>query len=110
MNEHQFVAMWDCQGLEYLEDITVAQQARVMAVLKNEPCTVHVPNLHHLRLRAQANPQRFYEIYVFNSSEGISKEDLLEAFESAPQGTADAVRRVGHCFFDGRNKEQPVIV
>ena len=70
MNEHQFLIMWDMYGLEYCEDLTAIGQQVAWARLKDEIAQVYVPNLMHLRLRAQYNPQRCYEIYVITAESG----------------------------------------
>ena len=100
---HMFAVMWDCDGLEAIVDVTECQQQRAWAMLKgirNPP--VELPNLMHWQLRAQANPQRHYEIYVLEVQDGITEEDIREAFASAPQEMADTVRRVGHKFYSDR--------
>jgi len=100
---HMFAVMWDCDGLEAIVDVTERQQQRAWAMLKgirNPP--IEVPNLMHWKLRAQANPQRHYEIYVLESGEDVTVEDVREAFEAAPQEMADTVRRIGHRFYSDR--------
>lgn len=109
---HMFAVMWDCDGLEAIADVTECQQERAWAILKgirNPP--IKVPNLDHWRMRARANPQRHYEIYVLQADEGITAEDIREGFESAPQVMADTVRKIGHEFYSDRyNPEQRAIV
>jgi hypothetical protein len=104
---HMFAAMWDCNGLEAIVDVTERQQQRAWAMLKgirNPP--VEVPNLMHWQLRAQANPQRHYEIYILEVEEGITVEDVCMAFEADPQEMADTVRRIGHKFYSDRAPEK----
>lgn len=109
MSDHQFVAMWDCHGLEYVGDITADQQRRMWEQLKGElPSECGIPNLLHLELRARYNSQRHYEIYIFNAQEGISAEDIREMFEADPQTAADTIRRIGHKFYSDRREEHAV--
>jgi hypothetical protein len=103
---HQFLIMWDCQGLEYVGDITAAEQDIMWAALKDEHPTVTIPNIMHLKLRAQANPQRHYEIYFVDAEEGITADDIRAMFEEAPQASADIIREKGHCFFSNRFKQE----
>jgi hypothetical protein len=63
------------------------------------------PNLMHWRLRAQANPQRHYEIYLIEVEDDIGVDDIREAFDSSPQTMADTVRRIGHKFYSDRATE-----
>lgn len=103
---HQFVAMWDCTGLEYVCDITEKQGQTVWNRIAGRGEDPRIPNLMHLRLRAQANSQRHYEIYLFEANEGISEQDIIDMFESAPQQAADTIRSLGHCFYSDRVTER----
>lgn len=98
-NTHHFLLMWCCEGLEYIGDITQDQQAATWAALKNQEHHSQIPNLMHLELRARYNSQRFYEIYIVEAAEGISKENLQEMFEHDPQSAADLIRRRGQRIF-----------
>ena len=102
--------MWDCNGLEAAINVTDINRKRVWATLKGEDASkIPVePNLMHWRLRAQANSQRHYEIYLVEVENGITVDDIVEAFEDAPQQMADTVRRIGHCFFSDRRDEKEV--
>jgi hypothetical protein len=110
MSDHQFVAMWDCHGLEYLEDITDLHGKKVWAKLQGKSNDVRIPNLLHLELRARYNSQRHYEIYIFNAREGITKNDILEMFENNAQHAADVIRKVGHCHYSDRYKDNEVLI
>jgi hypothetical protein len=92
---HQFLVMWDCNGLEVVVDITEDEQARVWAALKGQEVQSQLPNLNHLMLRARYNSQRNYEIYIVEATEGITAKDIEEMFENSPQAGADAIRRLG---------------
>ena len=108
---HQFIVMWDCNGLEVCCDVTAAQQRTVWEKLKGElPSESGIPNLGHLKLRAQYNTQRHYEIYIVDAVEGITEEDIRYMFEENPQYAADTIRRIGICFHSDRVTEKPVIV
>lgn len=104
--------MWDCNGLEAAELVEDINKKRVWAMLKGEdPNKVRVPNLMHWRLRAQANPQRHYEIYIVTVEDNITVDDIRAAFEANPQAMADTVRRIGHKFYSDRvDLEQMAII
>ena len=106
--DHQFVAVWDCHGLEYLGDITADEHNRTWAALQGKPVKVTIPNLLHLELRARYNSQRHYEIYIFNAREGIGAEDIREMFEADPQTAAETIRRIGHRFYSDRREEHNI--
>lgn len=104
--------MWDCNGLEAAVNVTDINQQRMWAALKGEDLTKvrAEPNLMHWRLRAQANSQRHYEIYLVEVEDGITVDDIVQAFEDAPQQMADTVRRIGHKFHSDRATEPARIV
>lgn len=102
--------MWDCNGLEAAVNVTDINKKRVWATLKGEDTSKipFEPNLMHWRLRAQANMQRHYEIYLVEMDDSITVDDIIEAFESNPQTMADTVRRIGHKFYSDRVREDAV--
>jgi hypothetical protein len=89
-----FLAMWDCEGLECLFDITNTEHDAMIAGLKNEPFKMPF-NIGTLMLRARYNSQRSYEIYSFSTDTDVSYDDVKEMFDSDPQGIVDLVRRKG---------------
>ena len=108
---HQFIVMWDCNGLEVCCDVTEAQQRAVWEQLRGElPSESGIPSLGHLKLRAQYNTQRHYEIYIVEAVDGITAEDIRTMFKSSPQEAADTIRRLGTCFHSDRATSNPVIV
>ena len=108
---HQFVVMWDCHGLEYIGDVTADNQRIVWEKLQGKDAPRHaLANPFHLKLRAQYNPQRHYEIYFFEAVSGITEEDIREMFESNPQMAADTIRKLGHCFHSDRNLDHNVVI
>ena len=108
---HQFIVSWDCNGLEVCCDVTEAQQRAVWEQLKGElPSESGIPHLGHLKLRAQYNPQRHYEIYIVDAVEGITADDIRYMFKENPQYAADTIRRLGTCFHSDRATSKPVIV
>ena len=108
---HTFIIMWDSNGLEYIADITADEQRVMWEKLQGRDAPRHaIANPFHLRLRAQANPQRNYEIYFMGADEDTTAEDIREAFEANPQNMVDVIRERGECFYSGRNTEKRVIV
>ena len=98
-------------GLEVCCDVTEAQQRSVWEKLRGElPSESGIPSLGHLKLRAQYNTQRHYEIYIVEAVDGITADDIREMFEANPQYAADTIRRLGTCFHSDRATEKPVIV
>ena len=106
---HQFVVMWCNEGLEYVGDVTAEQGKKAWAALKGEEHR-GMPNLLHMRLRAQFNKDRHYEIYFVEATDGITEDDIREMFRASPQTAADTIRELGQVFYSDRVEERPVIV
>ena len=108
---HQFVIMWDCNGLEYIGDITADDQRMIVESLRgnNSPRRA-LANPYHLRLRAQFNPQRHYEIYFVTATDGITEADIRDMFEASPQSAADTIRKLGTVFYSDRATQKAAIV
>ena len=100
--------MWDCNGLEAVEQLPDPAETTFALLKGTEP--PKPPNILHWRLRAQFNTQRHYEIYVFETVKGITKDDIIEMFEALPQHAADTIRRIGTVFHSDRRTEKAVIV
>ena len=104
-----YAVMWDCLGLEAVARVDDISKRRMWATLKGEDAGMIIePNLMHWRLRAQANMQRNYEIYLLETEDDIGESEIREAFEASPQTMADTVRRIGHRFYSARRDEQEV--
>ncbi len=108
--EHQFLVMWDCNGLEYVADITADHQRVTWEKLQGRDSPRHAyANPNHLMLRARFNSHRHYEIYTFNAVEGIGEQDIRDMFDNNPQMAADTIRRVGHCMYSDRATQEVAI-
>ena len=108
---HQFVVMWCNEGLEYVGDMTADNQRVMWESLqgRNSPRRA-LANPLHLRLRAQHNLDRHYEIYFVDAEEGITEDDIQKMFENNPQMAANSVREKGICFYSNRAEKNPIIV
>ena len=108
MKHNRFVVMWDCNGLEAVELLPDPAETTFALLKGTEP--PKPPNILHWRLRAQFNTQRHYEIYVFETVKGITKDDIVEMFEASPQYAADTIRRIGTVFHSDRQTQKVAIV
>ena len=108
---NQYLAVWDCYGLESLFNVTQYMQECTYNTLMELPLPESIP-LNHLSLRARNNTQRNYEIYVFDVEEDVTETMLRESFEAAPQGIVDYIRKNGHQIYSDRatDSEKRVIV
>ena len=94
-----WIVSWDCHGVEFLEEVTEHHpdnwaKQHLFECIKNSKVTEKQLgfNLTALKLRAQFNPQRHYEIYVFTSDSSIGSTEITTWFQTDPQGFADWVR------------------
>lgn len=97
--------MWDCYGLETAFSITDLEQQRMWAMLKGEdPNKIPLPlSIAAYKIRAQVNMQRHYELYLVETTDDISVDDIVQSFEQAPQQMAERIREIGHCLCDYRH-------
>jgi hypothetical protein len=106
--ENVFAVMWDCNGLEAVEQIPDPALATFAVLQGREP--PRPPNINTWRLRARFNTQRNYEIYIVHATPEITREDIREMFEANPQTAADTIRRLGHKFYSDRATQPRAIV
>lgn len=113
-----YIVSWDCEGVEFFEEITEDHPdnwARnhlfdsIKASKKVEKKSSF--NLTALKMRAQFNSHRHYEIYVFTSNDDIGLDDIKAWFQTDPQSFADWVRK-NHSYkiWDDRVTKKSVIV
>jgi len=105
-NMNAYMAYFDTLGFEWIFNITEYEKKKFWAVLKGDE-KVDFPIPRHAILRARANPQRFPEIWAFESE--MTKQELDEIAEESPQVLADAIRRCGQNVFK-THKDESVIV
>ena len=107
-----FAMMWDCYGLEVIQDCTDVLKQHTWAELSGQDRRrlPQPPDLGMWEMRARFNPQRNYEIYILTTHDDITREDLRQAFEDAPQHMADTVRARGIKIYSERttNKERVI--
>ena len=115
-----FLAMWCDEGFETVQDITANhpenwEKANLFDMVKKgielevNPLAQQVAAM---RLRAQFNSQRHYEIYIMSSDDSVDVTDVAEWGNSDPQGLVDWVR-VNHyakIYDDRANPSRRVIV
>ena len=96
----QILAMWSTEGLECVIDITEEQKKSMWAELRGRKYTPGF-SVDMLKLRAQCNSQRHYEIYTFDSGDhGLI--EVRRMFETTPQATVDFVRENGTKIYSDR--------
>ena len=97
---------FDSLGFEWIFNVTAYERKKVMAYLKGEK-TVELPIPRHAILRARANPQRFPEIWAFESD--MEQEDLELIAKDSPQVLVDAIRKCGQNVFKTHRDESVIV-
>jgi hypothetical protein len=101
-----YMAYFDTLGFEWIFCVSEYEKKKMWAVLKGDE-KVDFPIPRYAILRAQANPQRFPEIWAFQSE--MSQEELKEIAEDSPQDLADAIRRCGQNVFKTHKPESVIV-
>jgi hypothetical protein len=113
----KFLAVWDCNGLETLFDLTrwekdtkAWEKKKIWYILKEQkhPDAPPAPRLNTILARAMANTQRRYEVYIFETAD-IDEPSVREAFTESPQFMADFIRVNGHKIYSGYTGQKNVI-
>ena len=88
-----YVCYFDSLGFEWIFNVTEYEKKKTMAYLKGEK-KIELPIPRYAILRAQANPQRFPEIWGFESD--LTQAELELVANDTPQVLVDAIRRLGN--------------
>ncbi len=102
---HAYMAYFDSLGFEWIFSISDYEKKKFWATLKGDT-KIDFPIPRYAILRAQANPQRFPEIWAFESE--ISLKELQIYSQESPQVLADAIRNCGRPVF--RTPRQETVI
>ena len=103
----RILAMWCSEGLECVIDITAEEKKCMWAELRGKKYKPGF-SLDTLKLRAQFNNQRHYEIYTFDSGD-FSLTDVRNLFETTPQAIVDFVRENGTKIYSDRVRDSVIV-
>ena len=101
-----YMAYFDTLGFEWIFCVSDYEKKKMWAVLKGDE-KIDFPIPRHAILRAQANPQRFPEIWAFESE--MTQIELKEIAEESPQVLADGIRRCGQNVFKTYKPESVIV-
>jgi len=99
--------MWCNEGLECVIDITEEQKKCMWAELCGKKYTPGF-SVDTLKLRAQFNRQRHYEIYTFDSGDQAVTE-VRRMFETTTQAMVDFVREHGTKIYSNRVTDSVIV-
>jgi hypothetical protein len=97
---------FDSLGFEWIFSVTDYERKKVMAYLKGEK-KVDLPVPRYAILRAQFNPQRFPEIWAFESDIELAELELVA--QETPQVLVDAIRKCGRNVFRTPRQESVIV-
>jgi hypothetical protein len=108
---HTYLLSWDCLGLEACINISDIDKEIMWDSLNDTGDNSHQGRpqsvgsiVNMLQLRARYNNQRFYEIYVVDTDDTVTADDLKSMFDDDPQGSADLIRQRGRVLYSDRQK------
>jgi hypothetical protein len=110
-----FLLSWDMNGLESCIDVTGREQQLMWELLssednKSDSVQELAQIVNAIILRARYNPQRHYEVYTVSTDSSITKDDMIEMFNSDPQGSAELIRDRGFKLFSDRLDEKKRVI
>ena len=112
-----FLASWDSEGFECLQDITVYhedhwEKKELIEILagrkeKSESNPL-MSQLSAMKLRARFNTHRFPEIYAFKADDDITEQKVRDWADHDPQGLVNWIRANGVKVVSHRRSEDRV--
>lgn len=107
-----FVLSWDITGLESCVNLSDIEKEEMWESLKGKTLPNRLSYVNQLVslivTRAQYNSQRHYEVYTVDVDSTVTKEDLVEMFNSDPQASADLIRTRGRKIYSNRLEHKKV--
>jgi len=100
-----YIAYFDSLGFEFIFDLTNYEHEQLLGILGDKPISNRIPQ--YAILRAKSNPQRFPEIWAFDSD--VDQNTLDELARESPQMLADLIRKHGEPIYQ-TPKQKSVIV
>lgn len=101
-----YVAYFDSLGFEFIYNMTNYEHEKLLAILSDKK-SVDVRYPQYAILRAQANPQRFPEIWAFESD--IDQETLEIYAHECPQELVDLIRKNGQSIYRTSRQESVIV-
>ena len=116
MSDHQeqpnvFAFAFAQGGFEAIVNLSKLDQEECLAKLADAPKPHNTPGsvIHYLKLRAQFNQQRRFELWTLGVASGLTEADLWDWATQDPQGLADIIRERGVPQFRPAPSENAVI-
>jgi hypothetical protein len=107
MSAKLYIAYWDTLGFECILDVTSYDKKAMWAALSDKSVPNVIP-LHQMIMRAKVNPQRFPEIWTFQSE--VDLKTLIKYSKDLPQELVDLIREHGTKVYVTHRDKNTVIV
>ena len=106
-----FLLSWDMLGLETCVNLSELEGNQVFDILKGHKASNSINvMINAIVWRARYNPQRHYEVYSISMDKDITKQDIMDMFESNPQAMAELIRKRGNCLFSARYEHDKAVI
>lgn len=106
----QWVVLFDTLGVDVLvpwDDLKGEDMLTVLAGKK--PRDSINKRINMMVVRAQANMQRWPEVWAYDTAEDYEYEEMRKIWEGAPQSIADAVRAKGTNLFRHQRQKEIIV-
>jgi hypothetical protein len=105
MSANFFIAYWDTLGFETIIDLTEQDKRAMWSSLAEKEPPRRLP-VGLLIMRAKANPQRFPEVWTFQSE--LDETTLTKYSIESPQELADLIREHGTKVFTTQREKEVI--
>lgn len=105
-----WLVLFDCAGVDMLVPVDEIKSKEILQWMGGEEFHSELEtHLSIAKMRAMANPQRHPEVWVYDTVEDMSLDDMRNMWETGPQYMANMVRSKGTCVHKSP-REKSVIV
>jgi hypothetical protein len=106
----QWIVLFDTLGVDTLIPWDEIKQDAMLDVLAGrKPKGYLDKRVNMMVLRAQANMQRWPEVWAYDTAEDYEYEEMRKIWEGAPQSVADAVRDRGTNLFRHQRQKEVIV-
>lgn len=106
----QWVVLFDTLGVDTLVPWDDLKQDDMLDTLSGrKPKNRLNTQINTMIMRAQANMQRWPEVWAYDTGEDWTYEDMLEQWKTSPQITANVVRERGTNLFKHHRQKEVIV-
>jgi hypothetical protein len=106
----QWIVLFDTLGVDTLvpwDDLKADDMLRILSGHKSTNRLNGRVNM--MIMRAQANQQRWPEVWAYDTTDDFEEADMREMWHDAPQGMADLVREKGTCLYRTSRPKEVIV-